>query len=77
MIEEILTAVVGILVILFIVWLSILLPMKMAKKRGRSPLGWVFIFWLITPLWGIIILLIVGDSQEKLRQKIIEELRHQ
>lgn len=32
--------------------LYILLPAKMAKKRGRSTIGWIALFWVISPLWG-------------------------
>lgn len=67
-------AIFGIL-ILFL-WLYIFLPAKMARKRGRSALGWVLLFWIITPLWGIIILLVLGDSKQKIREDIIEELNN-
>lgn len=42
------------------------LPAQMARKRGRSALGWVLLFWFLSPLWGAILLLVVGDSQEKI-----------
>lgn len=46
----------------------------MASKRGRSVLGWVLLFWIISPLWGIIVLLVLGDSKQKIREDIMEEL---
>lgn len=55
-------------------WLYIFLPAKMARKRGRSTIGWILLFWIISPLWGIIILLVLGDSKQKIREDIIEEL---
>ena len=55
-------------------WLYILLPMQMARKRGRNVLGWVLLFWLITPFWGIIALLVLGDSQQKIREDIMDDL---
>lgn len=55
-------------------WLYIFLPAKMARKRGRSTIGWILLFWIISPLWGIIVLLVLGDSKQKIREDIIEEL---
>lgn len=61
-------------VLIFVIWLYVILPANMARKRGRSAVGWVFIFWIISPLWGIIALLVLGDSKQKIREDIIEEL---
>lgn len=58
----------------FILWLFIFLPAKMARKRGRSAVGWVLLFWIISPFWGIIALLVLGDSKRKIRKDIIEEI---
>jgi len=49
----------------------------MARKRGRSVLGWVLLFWFLSPIWGVILLLIVGDSQEKISREIIEQLKRE
>jgi len=46
----------------------------MARKRGRSAIGWVLLFWIISPLWGIIVLFALGDSKQKIREDIMEEL---
>ena len=55
------------LIALFFLWLFyIRIPAKMARDRGRSELGWVLLTWVISPLWSIIALLIVGDSNEKI-----------
>ncbi|MBR2501737.1 MAG: hypothetical protein IKB68_04615 [Rikenellaceae bacterium] len=59
---------------LIIYLLFIYLPMKMARKRGRSAFGWILIFWILNPLWGAILLLILGDSQQKVKEDIIKEL---
>ena len=58
------------IIILFIMsllalWLYIFLPVSMAKKRGRSALGWVLLFWIISPLWGVILLLILGNKKRR------------
>lgn len=52
-------------IVLFVLWFFyIRLPRKMAIKRGRDPLGWMLVFWAISPFWGAIILLIAGDNKE-------------
>ena len=60
--------------LIFVMWLFVFLPAKMARKRGRSAIGWVLLFWIITPFWGIIALLVLGDSKQKIREDIIEEI---
>ncbi len=74
MTEESLTVIAAIIAIILILWLYILLPVRMARKRGRSAIGWVLLFWIITPLWGIIVLLVLGDSKRKIREDIMDEL---
>lgn len=71
--DSITTAISGVLFVFFFLWLYIFLPIKMAKKRGRSELGWVLLFWLISPLWGAILLLVLGDSKEKIIKDLAEE----
>ena len=71
--ENILVGLLCILFVFFLFWLWILLPAKMAKKRGRSRLGWVLLFWIISPFWGIIALLILGDSKKKIKEELIKE----
>jgi len=73
-IEYILIVASTIFFIWFFIWLYILLPRKMAIKRGRSVLGWTLLFWFISPIWGIIQLLILGDSKEMIREDIMKEL---
>ena len=64
---------VTILVVLWLFWIHI--PASMARNRGRSALGWVLLTWVLSPLWIIIILLILGDSKEKLSKDIIDQLK--
>lgn len=64
---------VTILVVLWLFWIYI--PASMARNRGRSALGWVLLAWVLSPLWIIIILLILGDSKEKLSKDIIDQLK--
>lgn len=76
MTEDSITTTISCLLYVFIfLWLYIFLPIKMAKKRGRSELGWVLLFWIISPLWGAILLLVLGDSKEKIRKDLAEEFR--
>ena len=50
--------------LLFLWFFWVRLPAQMARRRGRDPLAWVLIFWLLSPLWGAIILLIAGDRRD-------------
>lgn len=64
------------LVGLFVLWFFwVRLPAKMARERGRSALGWVLLTWILTPFWSIIILLIAGDSDEKIAADVINRLK--
>lgn len=74
MAEEPISIIAIILALIVILWLYIFLPAEMARKRGRSTIGWILLFWIISPLWGIIVLLVLGDSKQKIREDIIEEL---
>ena len=71
--ENLLIGFMCILFIFFLFWLWVLLPARMAKKRGRSRIGWVLLFWIISPFWGIIALLILGDSKKKIKEELIKE----
>ena len=51
------------------------LPVTMAKKRGRSAGGWLVLSFFITPLWAAIVLALLGDSNEKVRDVILDEKR--
>lgn len=56
------------IVILWLILLYIYLPIRMARSRGRSVLGSLLLFWFTSPLFGIIILLILGDNEKKFRE---------
>lgn len=62
------------LIICIIVCLYILLPRSMAKKRGRSTIVAIILFVFLTPLWGAVVLLLLGDSKAKLKQDILDEI---
>ncbi len=67
------------LVILFVVGLFaslyIIIPIHMAVKRGRTVLGWLLVFWLISPLFGILLLAALGNSDEKERRLQEERMK--
>ena len=67
----------AIVALLFLWYFWVRLPAQMARKRGRSALGWGLLFWFLSPLWGAILLLVVGDSQEKISREIIEQLKRE
>lgn len=71
--ESFILGIVWLVALILFWWLYISLPIKMARKRGRSTLGWVLLFWIISPLWGIILLLVLGDSKKKICEDIIEK----
>lgn len=60
-------------VVLWLFWVRI--PAQMARSRGRSALGWVLLTWMLTPVWTIILLLIVGDSSEKIAKDLADRRR--
>lgn len=65
------------LVGLFVLWFFwVRLPAKMARERGRSALGWVLLTWMLTPVWTIILLLILGDSDEKIAEDVIRRMKN-
>ena len=61
--------------LLFLWFFWVRLPAQMARNRGRSALGWVLLTWILSPIWTVILLLIVGDSNEKVAQDVADRLR--
>ena len=47
----------------FLIWIFVLVPVKLAKARGRSSSLWVFISILISPLVVILLLWYLGDAK--------------
>ena len=72
---EVFLNIIGIIVAFaFIICFLFLLPINMAKERGRNPIGWTIIVWILTPFWGAIILAVLGDSTKKIKQDILDEI---
>ena len=44
-----------------------------ANKQGRSGFFWFFLSILLNPFFSIIILIALGDTDEKRKQKVIED----
>lgn len=55
------------IVVFFLILLYIYLPIVVAKRHGRSVLAALLLVWFTSPIFGLIILLILGDSEKKLR----------
>ena len=61
---------------LLVVGINILLcmiPANMAEKRGRSKIGWFLFSFFLSFLTGVIVLACLGETDEKRKEKIIEE----
>ena len=50
------------LALLFVLWLCVLLPAGMARKRNRSAFIWVLISLLGSPILAVLLLLALGNS---------------
>lgn len=61
--QVIIVSLISAFLILFLLY--IYLPIRMARRRGRSVWGSLLLFWFTSPLLGIIILLVLGDSESK------------
>lgn len=61
-------------VITFIIWIAFaFLVGSMAKKRGRSFAGWFLFSLVLSPVIGIIFVLICGETDENRLKRIEEE----
>ncbi|MCQ2327115.1 MAG: hypothetical protein MJZ71_06080 [Bacteroidales bacterium] len=65
-----------IFVVLFLYLFFIRIPSRMATARGRRPWVWILLSFIISPIWVYIILAIIGESKEKMKQDIINEIRN-
>ena len=74
MVEEYIYAAAGIVIAITVIVALYALPFRMAKRRGRSAGGWLALSFFITPIWAAIALAVLGDSKEKVRDEIINEM---
>ena len=63
-------------IILFVLFFGII-PARMARKRGQSEVGWMLLGFCITPFWVYILLAILGDTKEKIKQDIRDEIMNE
>ena len=53
------------LIVMIVVWIACgFLINEMAKSRGRNQSAWVVISLLVSPLLGVIALLLIGKKEE-------------
>jgi len=62
--------------LIFIIWISLCFVIGSgAKNRGRSSVGFFFLSFFLSPLLGIIILFVLGETKEAKNERIIEQYR--
>lgn len=55
-----------------LLWLFVTVA-EVAKRHGRSQLGWVLVSFLISPIVAVLALHCLGDTAEERRRKIAED----
>lgn len=64
----------AIYLLIFVVYIAFcMIPVGLAKKHGRSQFGWFFLSFLVSPLLGLIILACLGETEEKRKERVIED----
>lgn len=61
--EAFLFLILGGLTLWFLIWFCILLPYRMAERRGRDGYLWVAVSIIGSPFVAIVLLLIAGDKK--------------
>lgn len=61
-----------IIILAFIIFISLLVA-EAAEKRGRSYFGWWFLSLIMSPLICMIFLVALGETEDKWRERIMEE----
>ncbi len=59
-------------IVAIIIFISAIV-VKMANKRGRSGFGWFLLSLIISPFLCMLFLLALGETEEKRKNRIIEE----
>lgn len=60
------------IIIAIVIFLSVIV-VKMANKRGRSAFGWFLLSLIISPFLCMLFLALLGETDEKREERIIEE----
>lgn len=63
MVDGVSFLILGVITLFFALWLYILLPADMAKRRNRSQLIWVLISIFGSPILACLLLLALGDAE--------------
>lgn len=50
-----------------------MIPASMAEKRGRSQAGWFIFSLFFSPLLAIVIISLLGETEEKRKERLWEE----
>lgn len=50
-----------------------MVSVSMAKKRGRSEIGWFILSFLFSPILGILLLTCLGETDSKREERIMQE----
>ncbi|WP_284652105.1 hypothetical protein [Flavobacterium terrisoli] len=64
-----------VLLILSFIILLLVVPVKMANRRGRSAFVWFLVSLLISPFLSMLFLYLLGETDEKKRELVIEDER--
>ena len=67
-----LVAVFYLFIVLFIITLLVI-PVKMATKRGRSGFLWFMFSLLLSPVLSMLLIYFLGETDEKRKERIREE----
>lgn len=68
-----LSSIVILLFILTILIILIVIPIKMANRRGRSAIGWFLFSLVFSPFLAMLFLFLLGETDDKRYERIIEE----
>jgi len=53
----------SLIVLIFVIWFWIFLPLQMANRRNRSAVIWLLISILFSPILAILLLLALGNDK--------------
>lgn len=72
--EGLILVILVMIICLSVLALFCLIPVSMAKKRGRSQFGWFVFSMLFSPILGMIFLAFLGETEEKRKERLTEEI---
>ena len=72
--EGLILVILVMIICLSVLALFCLIPVSMAKKRGRRQFGWFIFSMLFSPILGMIFLAFLGETEEKRKERLTEEI---